>query len=378
MVATQKRILVLVRTQLAYGREVTRGIARFARGRPDWRLFSLVPHDDVPPKDRLADAAIGHNPEVALGELLAPGAPRVYTGYAKPGEEAGAARVRSDDEAIGRLGAQHLVGLGIRNLAYAGSSERFGGFERGALEAGRRLLMPPLEPVTEAGSGWRGDLRPLVRWLRNAPRPLGVMAEHDLKARRVLSAVRLAGLAVPEEVAVLGVDNDELLCDLSDPPLSSIEQGAQQIGYRAASLLAELLEGRSAPPEPVLVPPVRVVVRQSTDVLAVDDPEVAAAVRYIRRAAAGPVRIDAVADAAATARRTLERRFKRVMGHTMHEETILARVRLAREMLAVSDRPLPAVAAACGFNSLKHFHETFRRHAADTPAAYRRAHQFRA
>ena len=102
--AAQKRILVLVRTQLAYGREVTRGIARFARGRPDWRLFSLVPHDDVPSKDRLGDAAIGHNPEMALGDLLRPGAPRVYTGYAKAGEEAGAARVRSDDEAIGRLG----------------------------------------------------------------------------------------------------------------------------------------------------------------------------------------------------------------------------------------------------------------------------------
>ena len=232
--------------------------------------------------------------------------------------------------------------------------------------------------MTEWRSGWASDLRPLVRWLRRAPQPLGVMAEHDLKARRVLSAVRLAGLVVPDEVAVLGVDNDELLCELSDPPLSSIEQGGQQIGYRAAALLAGLLDGEAVPPSPVLVPPVRVVVRQSTDVLAVDDPEVAAAVRYIRRGAGGLIRIDEVAQAAAASRRTLERRFKRVMGHTMHEEAILTRVRLAREMLAVSDRPLPAVAAACGFNSLKHFHDTFRRHTAETPAAYRRTHQLRA
>lgn len=368
----ETRIAVLIRPGLAFGREVIRGIARYARQQPHWRLHSMVPYDPVPPRRWIADGGIGHTPPDDWCGLLGEGAPRVLVGFVGPTD---AARVRSDDEAIGRLGADHLIGLGLRHFVFAGeaASPRGVAFRGAMASAGQRLLAMPAELARSARLDHTPPIDGIAAWLRDAPKPLGVMAIHDVQARLVSLACRLAELRVPDDVAILGIDNDELLCELSDPPLSSIDHAMQEVGYEAAALLNRMLSG--GPVEQVILPPKRVVTRRSTDVLAIDDPDVAAAVRYIRSNGARDLSIDDVADAIPAARRTLERRFAKVMGHTLLDEVLRVRVNTARNLLATTDRPLLQVAESSGFNSLKHFHEVFRRRMGDTPASFRRKHR---
>ncbi len=366
------RIAVLVRTDLAYGRGVTRGIARYARQQKHWRLHAMIGHDTMPPPGWVADAGIGHLPPDDWNGLLAPDAPRVLIGYLAP---EGAARVFADEKAIGRLGAEHLLGLGLKHLTFVGGLERGEGFREAVRSAGAHMVETPEAVRSSLPEQWPALMDGFVAWLKQAPRPLGAMAMHDVQARHVSVACRLAGLRVPDEVAILGVDNDELVCELSDPPLSSVEQGLDQIGYEAAAMLARMLDGE--PPRDVIVPPHSIVPRQSSDVLAVDDPDVAAAIRFIRQNAYHGITMDQVADAIPAARRTLERRFKRVMGHTLHTELVNTRVQHAKELLISTERSLEGVAEACGFNSLKHFHDVFRRLVNDTPASFRQQRRVR-
>ncbi len=364
------RVAVLVRTELAYGRGVTRGIAQYARRYPLWRLHAMVAYDMLPPKGWVADAGIGHLPPDDWFGLVPDTAPRVYIGYAAPPDSA---RVYADDHQIGRVGAEHLMRLGFRHHAFVGAGDRAAGFTRAIEDAGCHCVEVPAAIRESQPTQWNALLETAVGWLKSAPKPLGVMAMHDLNARNVSLACRLAGLRVPDDVAILGVDNDELLCDLSDPPLSSVEQGLHQIGYEAAKLIDQMLRGQ--PARVVTIPPRQVVARRSTDVLAIDDPDVAAALRFIRSHSGEDISIDDIARAVALNRRSLERRFAKEMGHTLHAEIIRTRIGRACEMLATTDRTLDRVATSCGFNSLKHFHEMFKRHVEDTPAAYRRTHR---
>ncbi len=364
------RLAVLVRTQLAYGRGVTRGIARYARRHAHWRLHAMVMHDPEPPRGWVADAGIGHLPPGDWCGLVPPHRPRVYIGYSSPPD---AARVLADEPAVGAMGVDHLLGLGFRHLAFVGRDERAAAFHAALAERGERAVAVPPKFCRSSVPQWPRLLDDFAAWLQTAPKPLGIMAMHDVLARQVSLGCRLAGLRVPDDVAVLGVDNDELLCELSDPPLSSVEQGLQQIGFEAARLVDDLLRGDG--PRTVTVPPRRVAPRRSTHVLAVRDDDVAAAVRYIRAHAHEPITIDDVAAAIPAARRTLERRFGCEMGHTMHQELQQARVRRAQDLLVQSDEPLHQIAAACGYPSLNHFHEVFRRLTQKTPAAFRREHR---
>jgi LacI family transcriptional regulator len=366
------RIAVLIRTELAYGRGVTRGIASYARRYPQWRLHTMSVYDMQPPRGWIADAGIGHLPPADWYGLVPEDAPRVYVGYHAP---PAAARVVADEREIGRMGADHLLRLGFGHFAFVGGGDRAEGFAQAVGEAGGHLVETPQLIRENADDDWSDLLDLSVDWLRAAPKPLGVMAMHDLKARNVSLACRLAGLRVPDDVAVLGVDNDELLCDLSDPPLSSIEQGLHQIGYESARLVDRMLHGE--PPQTVTVPPRRVVTRRSTDVLAIDDLEVAAAIRFIRARSNQGISIDDIAEAVALNRRSLERRFSRLIGHSLNAEIVNTRIRRAREMLASTDSPLHEIAEACGFNSLKHFHEMFKRHVGDTPASFRKKRRLR-
>ncbi|MEM7576922.1 MAG: substrate-binding domain-containing protein [Planctomycetota bacterium] len=364
------RLAIVIRTELAYGRGVTRGIAEYAQRYPNWRLHAMVAYDMLPPEGWVADAGIGHLPPADWHGLVPENAPRVYIGYHAP---PGAARVLADERAIGATGAEHLIRLGFRNHCFIGGMERRAGFVE-VVEAANLNLLDVPEPIRGTDpTQWSEPFDVLVDWLKAAPKPLGVMAMHDINARNVSLACRLAGLRVPDDVAILGVDNDELLCDLSDPPLSSVEQGLRQIGYEAGQLIDRMLRGE--PSQVITVPPRRVVPRRSTDVLAIDDPEVAEAIRFIRNRSGEDIAIDQIAEAVALNRRSLERRFAKATGHSLHTEIVQTRVGRAREMLSVTDRPLLKIAKSCGFNSLKNFHEVFKRQVGDTPAAYRRKHR---
>jgi LacI family transcriptional regulator len=176
---------------------------------------------------------------------------------------------------------------------------------------------------------------------------------------------------VPDQIAVLGVDNDSVLCGVACPRLSSIELDGQRMGYEAATLLARMMGGKSCPEPPILVPPTQVVARESTDLLAVADAKVVEAVRVIQQFACQGIDVSHVADHIAMSRRTLERRFRACLGRTLKEELLRVKLEQAKMLLTQTDHPSKRIAGMCGFGSPYYFARAFRRETGETPCHYR-------
>jgi LacI family transcriptional regulator len=215
----------------------------------------------------------------------------------------------------------------------------------------------------------------MARWLQQLPKPAGVLACYDVRGQQVLEACALSGISVPDEVAVIGVHNDTLLCDLCEPPLSSVIPNARRAGYEAASLLARLMEGEHVPVEARLIEPLGVAQRQSTDVVAVKDAKVSAAVRFIRAHACEGIDVRDVLKAVPISRTLLERRFRALLGHTPHEHILRTRLARACAMLVETDLPVSLIAERTGFEHTEYLSVAFRREYGMTPTAYRAKHR---
>jgi len=284
-------------------------------------------------------------------------------------------RVGVDNIAVGQVGARHFLDRGHKNLAFVGRTKlvfarhRSQGFEQVAKDAGASVFS-----FTSAGrlSGWSREsvLEPIAQWLKTLPKPLGVMADSDNTARLVLEACR-GHLRVPEEVAVVGVDNDDHLCELSTPALSSIALDLQRVGFRAASLLEELMNRRKVAKDPIYLPPGELHVRRSSDVFAVQDEVVAKAMRYIQDNAHEGLTVRNICRHVMTAPRSLELRFRQAIGRSPREEIRLARIRLAKKLLS-TPISIASVAAKVGFSSQSRFGFLFKQDTGVSPLAYRR------
>jgi LacI family transcriptional regulator len=274
--------------------------------------------------------------------------------------------VLPDNEAVGRLAAEHLAGCGLASFAYCGtaapsSAARWSGFQERLRALGHTCRQFDLDQPGR-----------LSRWLAALPVPAGVFVFNDQRAAAVLAACRQAGRRVPDELAILGVDNDELLARLTDPPLSSVDTNSRQVGYRAAALLDRLMRGAKPPAKPVLVAPRCVVARRSTDILAVPDPVVRRTVSFIRQHSHEPLTIAAVIAQAHLSARQLQRRFKQTVGRTLEQELARARLDRACRLLLETPQGLEPVAEQAGFSNAKQMGATFRRLLHTTPTAYRR------
>ncbi|MFA4944581.1 MAG: substrate-binding domain-containing protein [Lentisphaeria bacterium] len=284
------------------------------------------------------------------------------------------AKVVTDDREIGAAGARHLLAKGYRHLAFWGhdwlfSRQRWDGFAAAAAAA----LGPECRPgrLRLRGNGNGGA----KRWLGRLPRPLGLMAEGDDVAAAAINLANELGWRVPEDLAVIGVNDDELFCELVHPTLSSVSLQLERIGFLAAERLLQLVRGEEIP-RVTLVPPGPLVQRQSTAGIVAGDPRVAQAVRFMEEKLAGGGDVNAAARAAGLSRRMLELRFKAALGQTPHD--VLARLRLdrAKELLATTAFALKQVAALCGFSGAVSFSQAFRHGVGQAPSAYRQ--QFRA
>ena len=224
------------------------------------------------------------------------------------------------------------------------------------------------------GLTWEQEQDDVARWLDSLPKPIAVLACNDIRGLQVLDACRRIALPVPERVAVLGVDNDVVLCELSDPPLSSIDQDLQRIGYEAAALLDRLMGGEPPPPGPVLVEPLGVVSRRSTDAVAIEDSAVAIALRLIRQHACDQIGIDFLANHTNLSRRVLQRRFKAATGRTLQEQIHDAQLERIKQMLVETDLKLDSIAPRSGFNYIGYMCSFFKNRTGMTPGEYRRIH----
>ncbi len=391
-----KRLLhigLLVDASRAYGRGICHGVADFANRRKDW---VIIPHERPEPdalpdsfKRARLDGLIAYIPNRKLyRKIAATGIPAVdVQGWCKgplfP-------VIESDSDEIARTAVDFFIRSSFHRLAYCGYSGMFFSDlrEKAFVALARARGIVPMiyggakvsdicEDVFlhERGAGAREP--ELEEWLNRLPKPVAILACNDIRGQQVINACRESGIRVPEDVAVLGVDNDEVICRLCHPPLSSVDPNVRAIGELAARLLDDMLCGKSVFPG-YKIPPLRVIERTSTDTIAVEDALVQNILRRIRDDACEPggVSVDQLCESAGLSRSTLDKRFISRLGRSVADEISRHRLHHARQLLLSGDLSLGEVAARSGFSTATYFCRFFKRETGDTPAGFRRANRY--
>lgn len=376
------KVVLLIESSRASGRALLSGIAEYSHHQGPWSFLwepgglekarSLLEAGD-------ADGIILRDVK-AVEKILARGLPAVVVGHRQT-EMPGRVNVVTDSAAIGRMGAEHLLGCGFQHFAFCSyvrtPRENNTWAKIRETHFTERIRAAGFEPAHfELGtttSNWSRELQHMSRWLAALPKPLGLMACNDDCSQRVMEACKLADLTVPDMVGVIGVDNDEVICGLTDPPMSSIAINFKRAGYEAAQALDGLMRRSKSVPRRINALASHIVARRSTDFVAAADPHLAKALRFIRDQGRNIVPVDHVARAAGLSRRALEKRFRTFLGRSILEEIRRVHTDQIARVLAETDLPVTQIAELHGFADAQHFARYFRAGKKLTPLAYRRA-----
>jgi LacI family transcriptional regulator len=341
------------------------------------------------PSQYFRAAMIDHDPDLVIAvmtddlpaELIdgRSGVPLVAAGVDMSAK--GVVSVDVDDEAAGELAGQHLASRGLRTLAAFGfwhhgwARRRLAGFRRAASNAGIPCEVggwPDLNAEPPTGEEALGSPTNIRAWLLSLPKPIGMMICCDSWARLIANQARLGGIRVPEDLALVGVDNNPQVCELMHPPLSSVDIPWRRIGYDAAQLGERMLRNETIEVRRVALPPAGVFARRSSDVLAVDDPDVAAALTFIHAHADRPVSVSQILRHVPVYQHRLERKFKQLVGRRMQQEIRRVHVERAKRLLTATDLPMPDVAVKSGFANASKLSVAFRTETGQTPSDFRR------
>ena len=358
---------VVLHYAVDYVREATEGALSYIREHRSWHGRILTPQDIRPGNPSLATldgliGAFGAPEEVRGVQRL-----RIPTVNFASNVKSPLPSVLTDNRTVGDMAARHLLDCGLHSFAYLASpallfsQERGEGFAAALRAAGHDVTTFSLK-----------DPR-LAKVLAGLPKPTGVFASNDFTAQRFMALCKEAGWRVPDDFAVLGVDNG-FDSRMSDMEFSSINPGAGRVGYEAARLLERLLRGERAPAAPILVPPIGVVARSSTNVLAVSDPDLIRVCRHIRDHACDGMRIRDAIRGIGISRRTMEKRFRERFGRSLHAEVDRVRFDRARDLLATTSLRVSSIAGHCGFADYARFAKLFRRRVGRSPSEYRAQH----
>jgi LacI family transcriptional regulator len=380
-----RRVCLLIDTATSWGTRLIKGICRHAQEVGDW-LINVEPwgrYERFRVPDRWdGDGIIARiNRQTLVEEIAATGLPTINVSwYPFAGERI--ARCTVDAQATGRMAADYFLSLGFKQFAYCGPLHQLGYRDELADAFHARIQEANHDCHTYAPSGddqyavaWSAHLNRLIEWIEQLPRPTAVLCWSAARGRQVTEACHYASIRVPDEIAVLGGDYDELMSQISSPPLSTIDQPGEQVGYAAARLLERMMRGKKPRKRPILFPPTRIIVRHSTDTLAIDDEMVRDALRLIRARAHEDIRVSDVVRELAVARRALEQRFVRLVGRTPAEEIRRVRIEEAKRMLVETDRSIAEISRATGFGHQDLLSRVFRRSSGLTPTQFRRQHQ---
>ncbi len=376
----------------SYGRGLLRGIARFVHTNSDWavRYEEWTEQDDLPTwltRGKFQGVLCRVRNSRQFGPLRRLGVPIVDLGSLESPRDV--ANIHSDQFQIARIAAEHLVRCELPNFGYCGFEGRH--FSQMRLVAFQKFLRAQnAEPhVFEASlrtrelsqnrrNGRASSYDPkLAAWLNRIPKPVGIMACNDLCGRHILAVCQEIGLRVPEQVAVIGVDNDEVLCELAIPALSSVDPGADKIGFEAAELINQIIRGAKVPTKPLLIAPREVIMRTSTDIIAAGDATVVAAMRYIRNQAGATITVEDILQHLAdqsmlVSRSTLERRFKSLLGFFPHDEIVRVRINRIERLLKGTEYPLWRIAETVGLSDEPHLNRYFKLYKGLAPGEFRR------
>ncbi len=376
-----RKVILLLATSRVHARGLLYGIGKYSRLHGPW-IFRLEPpfYREPGTVSRLkkwgADGVIAPDAKENK-EIIAMGLPTIVYRMAMESITHLPAII-ADDKTVGIIAAEHLLDRGFRRFAYCGieprlwSQARSESFNKRIMEAGFKTDFFNRRDKLKTRDSFEGQQNLLSDWLKSLPKPIGLMAGNDVCGRYAMQACRIAGLKVPDDVAVIGVDNDRLICDLTEPPLSSIAMNTEKAGYEAAQLLDRLMTGEKMTGQNIVVQPTHIVTRQSSEILAIEDREVAEAIRFIRRNARQAIAVSDVVNHAVMSRRSLEMRFHRALGRSIHNEIKRVRVQQIVRLLAETDLSVSEIAMKLGHDSGKHLARYFRSQLTMSPAEYRR------
>lgn len=286
--------------------------------------------------------------------------------------------VATDNAALVEMALSHLQEKGLSQFAFYGlqvNTHKHWSIERrdAFVELMEKNHYPIYlyEGVQVHAQNWLEEQQKLIVWLKSLPSHTGIIAVTDARARHLLQACEYSKIAVPEELCVIGIDNEELIQYLSRVSLSSVEQGAREIGYQAAKLLHRLLNGQKAPSTPILIPPITVHTRNSTDYRSLSDPLVIQAMHYIRHQACHGIKVEQVLDHLEISRSNLEQRFKNEMDRTIHQVIHEEKIARAKNLLEQTDISIQEIADICGYPSVQYFYSVFKKEFEMTPKEFR-------
>jgi LacI family transcriptional regulator len=368
---------------MAFDRAIARGVGEYIRSHTGWVVL-------MDPMTKASIESLQHwNPDGILTSIHLPEIDEIagisnipMVGFGSYSEEQDGHLpfriVTSSQTEIGRLAAQYFINKGMRNFAFCGGDEtalwcrqRQDGFVEELQKNGHSCDVYQLD--CPAPASMPDAIRSLGNWLEGLPKPTGVFVFFDGWARWVLDACVLQKLQVPQEISVLGVDNDRWLCELSQPRLSSIDPNVMTAGYQAADILNRLMQGENSIPKLTFVDPSKVEERDSSNYLAFEDPEVAFAVRYIKEHACDPITPTDVLKVTGMSNSTAYRKFMKGIGRSIHSEIQRVQMDRVRELLTTTNLSVTAVAQKAGFENIRYLTKVFRDATGLTPTEFRRA-----
>lgn len=378
------KVILQIETSRQYGRGLLFGIVKYSREHGPWLFYhERGGLDEIAAVIRKwgAEGIIVRDCDLAqIEEIVKTGAAVILAIHSRLTEKVlDVSNIVSDNVSIGRLAAEHLLGRGLEHFGYCGfkgiwwSCRRCESFVEPISKAG---FETDIYEQGKAGSAlsWTDEEKLVAEWLRALARPVGIMACNDDRGQQIAEACKMVGLRVPEDVAIIGVDNDLLVCELTEPPLSSVALDTETAGYEAAELLDKLMQGGKVMGETIVVRPRRVVMRQSTDLLAIGDKDVLAAVRYIRENSDKIIQVSDVVEHVGISRSRLYQKFQQLLGHSMLSEIRRARVERITKRLIETDESVKEIAHELGYSTTDHISRYFRREKGMSPIAYRKSY----
>lgn len=386
-----RKVLLLIESARGFGRDMLTGISQYALCHGPWSFYTYPPFFRSIEKNREILRRIKHEGIDGvilrdlsdIQEIVKLNIPAIFASSIKPKTVTVPERfpvIRSDNRLIGEMAAEHLINCGFKNFAYCGyenigwSQERFFSFNKFLNEKSLNVNRYS-PPKTEKMRHWERERQVLSDWLCSLPKPIGVMSCSDDRCKDLIEAAKIASIRIPEDVAVVGVDNDKLVCELANPTLSSIALDTISSGYKAAELLDNLMSGRDIlQSQKILIKPTYVEVRHSTDIMVIEDDEVLNAMHFIRNNLRQLITVDDVVDGTYLSRRSLERRFIQTLGRSIHNEIYRIKIECISKMLIETNMAQLQIAHLNGFNSLDNLRRFFHRRVGLTPLEYRKQH----
>ncbi|MBN1407814.1 MAG: DNA-binding transcriptional regulator [Calditrichaceae bacterium] len=378
-----KRIILLIETSREFGRQLIIGIARYSRLHGPWSFYKeqIGLKSSIPKLTNWKPDGIIMRDSLIKEELIGLKIPTILVQH-----DASLSKdlpvIITESDSISKMASEHLIERGFKNFAFCGfdrfewSNKRKHYFSVYNTKAGFKTHVYS-SPKKKKIIDWEDEQQHVCNWLKTLPKPVGLLACNDDRAQHILEVCKRLNFRVPEDVAVIGVDNDPMVCEIEDPPLTSIALNVNAAGFEAARLLDQMITDHITEGQHIKVFPTHIAQRQSTDILAVDDIEVASAIRYIKQNAKNKIFIKDVVAATNVSRRTLEQRFKKNIHRSIYDEIRKVRVEMITNLLLETDLPISHITSYFNFTDIEHISRYFKNEKGVGLREYRKMHQQR-